>query len=99
MSTPESHIYLAHLMSEMLAMPNLPDDLRKAITEHLNKQLSLVNVVKPEYCRRLYPILVELADLTNGSETSDHVAGKGNELHEQSEQGVEADYAETVEVR
>ena len=78
MSTPESHTYLAHLMSEMLAMPNLPDDLRKAITEHLNQQLSLVNVLKPEYCRRLYPILAELADLTNGSEASDHVTSKDN---------------------
>jgi hypothetical protein len=86
-------------MSEMLALPNLPDDLRKAITEHLNQQLSLVNVLKPEYCRRLYPILAELADLTNGSETSDHGAGKGNELPEQIKQGVESDYAETVEVR
>jgi hypothetical protein len=44
-------------------MPNLPADLRQALSDHLNKQLNQVNILKPEYCRRLYPILVELADL------------------------------------
>jgi hypothetical protein len=62
-STSESNTYLAHLIAEMIAMPNLPSDLRQALTEHLNRQLSMVNILKPEYCRRLYPILAELAEL------------------------------------
>ena len=66
--TPEERTYLAHLMSEMLAMENLPSDLRDALSAHLNKQLSPINLLKPEYCRRLYPILAELADLTSETE-------------------------------
>jgi hypothetical protein len=62
MSASESNIYLAELIAEMLAMHSLPADLRQALNAHLSKQFSLVNILKPEYCRRLYPILVELAE-------------------------------------
>jgi hypothetical protein len=61
MSTSESNTYLAHLLAEMLALPHLPSDLHQALSDHLNKQLSLVNLLKPEFCRRLYPILAEMA--------------------------------------
>ncbi|HKX28192.1 MAG TPA: hypothetical protein VJ302_10890 [Blastocatellia bacterium] len=74
MSTSESNTYLAHLIAEMLAMPNLPADLRQALSEHLNKQLSTVNILKPEFCRRLYPILAELAELNTYPEISAPVA-------------------------
>lgn len=84
-STSESNIFLAHLIAEMLSLPTLPSDLRQALADHLNKQLSLVNILKPEYCKRLYPILAELAELqassqitiqpeTNGAASSDSIA-------------------------
>src|SRR5262245_61684411 len=98
MSKPESHTYLAHLMSEMLALPNLPDELRTAISEYLNKQLSLVNLLKPEYCLRLYPILAELAELTHGSEPRGHIIGKDNNLSERKAQDDNARRIEPSEV-
>jgi hypothetical protein len=73
MSTSESNTYLAELIAEMLAMHCLPVDLRHALTEHLNKQFSMVNLLKPEYCRRLYPILAELAELQGYSEITTSV--------------------------
>lgn len=63
MTLPESRAYLGHLMAEMLSLPNLPSDLHHAITTHLQQQFSHVNILKPEYCRRLYPITAELAEL------------------------------------
>ena len=59
----ETRTYLAHLISEMLSIEDLPADLRQALTNHLHSQLNQVNLLKPEYCRRLYPILLELSDL------------------------------------
>lgn len=59
----ETRTYLAHLISEMLSIEDLPTDLRQALTNHLHNQLNQVNLLKPEYCRRLYPILLELSDL------------------------------------
>lgn len=59
----ETRTYLAHLISEMLSIEDLPTDLRQALTNHLHGQLNQVNLLKPEYCRRLYPILLELSDL------------------------------------
>ncbi len=59
----ETRTYLAHLISEMLSIEDLPTDLRQALTNHLHSQLNQVNLLKPEYCRRLYPILLELSDL------------------------------------
>ncbi|MBO0797411.1 MAG: hypothetical protein J2P31_01190 [Blastocatellia bacterium] len=70
MSASESNIYLAHLMAEMLSLSTLPPDLRQALADHLNKQLSLVNILKPEYCKRLYPILAELAELQVSTKVS-----------------------------
>src|SRR5215813_12833401 len=64
MSIPESRSRLGYLLSEMLSLPNLPADLNRMISDHLQKQLSLVNILKPEYCLRLYPVLAELAELT-----------------------------------
>jgi len=88
-STPESRTFLAYLMSEMLALQNLPTDLHQAISNHLNNQLSLVNVLKPEYCRRLYPILLELAELSNGANIVDQaktdVTFASNGQHHQNE--------------
>ena len=89
MSTPESQTYLAHLMAEMLGVQNLPADLKQAISNHLNSQLSLVNVLKPEYCRRLYPILLELAEMSNCAEadyqTVNGAAPESNDQHDQGE--------------
>ena len=64
MSIPESRARLGYLLSEMLSLPNLPADLNRMISDHLQKQLSLVNILKPEYCLRLYPVLAELAELS-----------------------------------
>ena len=64
MSMPESRARLGYLLSEMLSLPNLPADLNRMISDHLQKQLSLVNILKPEYCLRLYPVLAELAELS-----------------------------------
>ncbi|HMX29708.1 MAG TPA: hypothetical protein PKC13_29250, partial [Blastocatellia bacterium] len=63
MSVPESRARLGYLLSEMLSLPHLPEDLHQAVTAHLQQQLSTVNLFKPEYCLRLYPVLAELADL------------------------------------
>jgi hypothetical protein len=76
MTLPESRAYLGHLMAEMLSLPNLPSDLHLAITTHLQQQFSHVNILKPEYCRRLYPITAELAELAainNGSQSEHKV--------------------------
>jgi hypothetical protein len=59
----ETRTYLAHLISEMLSIQDLPTDLREALTSHLHSQFNQVNLLKPEYCRRLYPILLELSEL------------------------------------
>ena len=64
MTIPESRARLGYLLSEMLTLPNLPADLNRMISDHLQKQLSLVNILKPEYCLRLYPVLAELAELS-----------------------------------
>jgi hypothetical protein len=64
MNNSESRARLGYLLSEMLALSNLPADLNRMISDHLQKQLSLVNILKPEYCLRLYPVLAELAELT-----------------------------------
>jgi hypothetical protein len=64
MTIPESRARLGYLLSEMLSLPNLPTDLNRMISDHLQKQLSLVNILKPEYCLRLYPVLAELAELS-----------------------------------
>jgi hypothetical protein len=64
MTIPESRARLGYLLSEMLSLPNLPADLNRMISDHLQKQLSLVNILKPEYCLRLYPVLAELAELS-----------------------------------
>jgi hypothetical protein len=64
MTIPESRARLGYLLSEMLSLPNLPVDLNRMISDHLQKQLSLVNILKPEYCLRLYPVLAELAELS-----------------------------------
>ena len=63
MSVPESRARLGYLLSEMLSLPYLPEDLHQAVTAHLQQQLSTVNLFKPEYCLRLYPVLAELAEL------------------------------------
>ncbi len=63
MSAPESRARLGYLLSEMLSLPHLPEDLHQAVTAHLQQQLSTVNLFKPEYCLRLYPVLAELAEL------------------------------------
>ncbi len=89
MSASESNTYLAHLLAEMLGLPHLPTDLHQALSDHLNKQLSLVNLLKPEYCRRLYPILAELAAQSTNHEPAEIVEGskevvpvETNEIHE-----------------
>src|SRR5262245_16906811 len=64
MTIPESRARLGYLLSEMRSLPNLPADLNRMISDHLQKQLSLVNILKPEYCLRLYPVLAELAELS-----------------------------------
>jgi hypothetical protein len=64
MTTPESRARLGYLLSEMLSLPTLPADLSKVIKEHLQRQLDLVNFLKPEYCLRLYPVIAELAELS-----------------------------------
>jgi hypothetical protein len=63
MSVPESRARLGYLLSEMLSLPHLPEDLHQAVTAHLQQQLAFVNLLKPEYCLRLYPVLAELAEL------------------------------------
>ena len=68
MSVPESRARLGYLLSEMLALPYLPEDLHQAVTAHLQQQLSVVNLLNPEYCLRLYQVLAELADLKAKSE-------------------------------
>ncbi len=69
-TTPENRAYLAHLMSEMLSLPNLPAELHAAISEYLNKHLTLVNLLKPENCKRLYPILAELIEMDGQNEAA-----------------------------
>lgn len=63
MSVPESRARLGYLLSEMLSLPHLPEDLHQAVTAHLQQLLSTINLFKPEYCLRLYPVLAELAEL------------------------------------
>jgi hypothetical protein len=88
MSTSESNTYLAHLLAEMLGLTHLPSDLHQALSDHLNKQLNQVNILKPEYCRRLYPILAELAAESTSHEPIEKVESsreavrvETNELH------------------
>ncbi len=75
MTIPESRARLGYLLSEMLSLPNLPADLNRMISDHLQKQLSLVNILKPEYCLRLYPVLAELAELSALESDSQTPAG------------------------
>lgn len=63
MTVPESRARLGYLLSEMLSLPHLPEDLHQAVTTHLQQHLASVNLFKPEYCLRLYPVLAELAEL------------------------------------
>lgn len=70
MSVPESRARLGYLLSEMLALPNLPEDLHQAVTVHLQQQLTVVNLLNPEYCLRLYPVLAELAELNARSQVT-----------------------------
>jgi hypothetical protein len=70
MSVPESRARLGYLLSEMLSLPNLPSDLHQAVTTHLQQQLTVVNLLNPEYCLRLYPVLAELAELKARSEST-----------------------------
>jgi len=64
MTAPQSNAHLGYLLSEMLSLPTLPADLHNAITAHLQQQLNQVNILKPEYCLRLYPVLAELSQLS-----------------------------------
>ena len=83
MTIPESRARLGYLLSEMLSLPNLPVDLNRMISDHLQKQLSLVNILKPEYCLRLYPVLAELAELSaldNDGHSSADDAGSAQKL-------------------
>jgi len=59
-STQESRTYTAHLLAELLATPGLPEDLHQALSEHLLDLYHQVDILKPENCRRLYPLLIEL---------------------------------------
>ena len=71
MTAPQSNARLGYLISEMLSLPTLPADLHSAISSHLQQQLNQINILKPEYCLRLYPVLAELSQLTgmtNGDE-------------------------------
>ncbi len=74
MTTPESRARLGYLLSEMLSLPTLPPDLSRMISDHLQQQLSLVNILQPEYCLRLYPVLAELAELSAKTDESSPVA-------------------------
>jgi len=77
MTMPESRARLGYLLSEILSLPHLPADLNQVISDHLQQQLNLVNILNPEYCLRLYPVLAELADQSakaNGSHPSVEVA-------------------------
>jgi hypothetical protein len=83
MTTPESRARLGYLLSEMLSLPELPAELSRVINDHLQQQLSLVNILKPEYCLRLYPVLAELAELNAKAAESqapaEHVEAASNE--------------------
>ena len=95
MTTPESRARLGYLLSEMLSLPNLPADLNRMISHHLQEQLNLVNILKPEYCLRLYPVLAELAELSakaSEGQSSDDVLQLGEEAESISDEAV----AETV---
>ncbi len=70
MSVPESRARLGYLLSEMLALPHLPEDLHQAVTTHLQQQLTVINLLNPEYCLRLYPVLAELAELKARAEST-----------------------------
>jgi hypothetical protein len=70
MTVPESRARLGYLLSEMLSLPHLPEDLHQAVTGHLQQQLASINLFKPEYCLRLYPVLAELAELEARSEAA-----------------------------
>ena len=76
----ETRTYLAHLISEMLSIQDLPTDLREALTSHLHSQFNQVNLLKPEYCRRLYPILLELSELEEHQSQLFSVASSGRDL-------------------
>ena len=82
--TQETRTYTAHLLAELLATPDLPSDLHQAITDHLAHLYSRIDIRNPEYCRRLYPILVELAELSECSEhsqvTDQLLTHSGNEV-------------------
>jgi len=70
MTTTESRARLGYLLSEMLSLPDLPADLNRMINDHLRQQLGLVNILKPEFCLKLYPVLAELAELSTGEDES-----------------------------
>jgi len=70
MTITESRARLGYLLSEMLSLPDLPDDLNRMISDHLRRQLGLVDVLKPEFCLKIYPALAELAGLPTGEDES-----------------------------
>jgi hypothetical protein len=100
MTAPESRARLGYLLSEMLALPTLPADLSQVINDHLQRQLSLVNILKPEYCVRLYPVLAELTELAAKdieSQASDEVATLSQEPADANVESVSEEApAETV---
>jgi len=82
--TQETRTYTAHLLAELLAAPGLPQELHKAISEHLLNLYARVDILKPEHCRLLYPILAELAesaesDQRPAAETNGHIANQPGE--------------------
>ena len=58
----EARNNLTRLLSDLLALPNLPDDLRAAIGDHVGKKLSALDALNPETFQRLYPLLMELSE-------------------------------------
>src|SRR5690349_7387503 len=95
MTAPESRARLGYHLSELLSLPTLPDDLNQAINDHLKRQLSIVNILKPEYCLRLYPVLAELTDLAARDAESQAPIEVAPQSHELVTADAESDSDET----
>src|SRR5262249_20915010 len=60
-------------IANLLELPNLPEDIREALSNHLTGMFGDKRILIPEWCRRLYPLLVELNKSTASHDASQAV--------------------------
>src|SRR5262249_55620409 len=70
---------LGTAIANLLELPNLPDDLREALSNHLTGMFGDKRILAPEWCRRLYPLLVELNKSTENLNASPAVVPEKTE--------------------